>query len=236
MAQSVAHTASRPRTITLYSPFPYLGSAPRSFFDFQMQEIADRSQHWDLSYGTLYAGDDHDWFKVSTLPGDRTALKDLGELTWDDQFDIPEVQPFPELKPGEQRIIAVNMSGKAGEDGLPGGARIRSFHDKAPAEVTDVIYSGPSPVTGGMPGSVQFHSAWPAPEAPPVIRRPKPKPSPRYIDPVYVKAVVGHMYVIHVVSPGADFYALYRVESLSSGDNCTISWKLIPTPQDGNSQ
>lgn len=40
----------------------------------------------------------------------------------------------------------------------------------------------------------------------------------------FAKAVVGHLYVVHVKKSGSDFYALFRVESIESGDNCTISW------------
>ena len=50
------------------------------------------------------------------------------------------------------------------------------------------------------------------------------------IDPVFVKAVVGHLYVIHVVNDTQDFYALFRVESLTRGDNVTISRRLVPAP------
>ena len=49
-----------------------------------------------------------------------------------------------------------------------------------------------------------------------------------------IKAVLGHMYVLHVVDDQRDFYALFRIESLQRGDNCTISWKLIPPPQAAN--
>jgi hypothetical protein len=28
-----------------------------------------------------------------------------------------------------------------------------------------------------------------------------------------------------------DFYALFRVEKLVRGDNCTLSWKLIASPR-----
>jgi hypothetical protein len=59
--------------------------------------------------------------------------------------------------------------------------------------------------------------------------RPKNDGKPK-VDPIFVRAVVGHMYVIHVVDDSRDFYALFRVESLQRGDNCTISWKLIAPP------
>jgi len=53
------------------------------------------------------------------------------------------------------------------------------------------------------------------------------------IDPVFAKAVVGHIYAVHVVDGGEDFYVLFRVESLARGDNCKISWKRVPAPAAG---
>jgi hypothetical protein len=69
------------------------------------------------------------------------------------------------------------------------------------------------------------------------VPRPKARPSrpkndgkPK-VDPLFVKALVGHLYVIHVVDDVRDFYALFRVEALERGDNCTMSWRLIPAPE-----
>lgn len=47
----------------------------------------------------------------------------------------------------------------------------------------------------------------------------------------FAKAKVGHMYVMHVKDEEADFYVLFRVEQLEQGEQCTISWKRIPTPE-----
>ncbi len=52
------------------------------------------------------------------------------------------------------------------------------------------------------------------------------------VDPIFMKAIVGHLYVIRVVDETRDFYALFRVDALERGDSCTISWKLIPEPVD----
>ena len=49
--------------------------------------------------------------------------------------------------------------------------------------------------------------------------------------PATLKAILGHMYVIHVLDDRRDFFALFRIEALQRGDNCTIAWKLIPAPQ-----
>ena len=70
----------------------------------------------------------------------------------------------------------------------------------------------------------------PRPQSSAAPRRPKRDGQPK-IDPMFVRAVVGHIYVIHVVDDVRDFYALFRVENLQKADQCTISWKLIAPPQ-----
>lgn len=46
-----------------------------------------------------------------------------------------------------------------------------------------------------------------------------------------VKAIVGHMYVVHTKDRDNDHYALFRVESLEPGMSVTISWKLVASPE-----
>jgi hypothetical protein len=46
-----------------------------------------------------------------------------------------------------------------------------------------------------------------------------------------VKAIVGHMYVVHTKDRDSDHYALFRVEALETGTSVTISWKLIQSPE-----
>lgn len=48
---------------------------------------------------------------------------------------------------------------------------------------------------------------------------------------VLVKAVVGHMYLVHSKGGERDFYAMFRVEAVKPGDECTITWKLVPSPE-----
>lgn len=57
---------------------------------------------------------------------------------------------------------------------------------------------------------------------------------PAYAQPTHepsVKAVVGHMYVVHTKDRDNDHYALFRVESLDPGKTVTISWKVILAPE-----
>ncbi|HEX7957139.1 MAG TPA: hypothetical protein VF508_09360, partial [Pyrinomonadaceae bacterium] len=69
----------------------------------------------------------------------------------------------------------------------------------------------------------------PHPPVPARSGRPKHDGVPK-VDPVFLKAVAGHMYVMRVVDETEDFYVLFRVESLVRGDNCTITWKRVPPP------
>ncbi len=62
-------------------------------------------------------------------------------------------------------------------------------------------------------------------EVPVLIAHPEPTREPS------VKAVVGHMYVVHTKDRETDLYALFRVESLEPGKSVTISWKIVPSPE-----
>jgi hypothetical protein len=161
-----------------------------------------RNGRCDVSYGSLYAGDDLDWLESSTSLGQRSVIRDLGSQSWTAEFKIPVVAPLARLKPGEQRTITVDTS----------GADARSVdHIRDIREDPDWSYR---PGVNNKPrrSSQSKHDG-------------KPR-----VDPKFVKAIVGHMYVIHVVDDVRDIYALFRVEALERGDNCTISWKFIPAP------
>ena len=45
-----------------------------------------------------------------------------------------------------------------------------------------------------------------------------------------VKAIEGHMYLVHSRDTGDNHYALFRVEKLTPGESVEITWKLIPPP------
>jgi hypothetical protein len=48
---------------------------------------------------------------------------------------------------------------------------------------------------------------------------------------IFVKAVAGHMYAIHIKDTDSDFYVVFRVESIERGDNCSISWQIVVSPE-----
>ncbi|MBI3652791.1 MAG: hypothetical protein HY231_17345 [Acidobacteria bacterium] len=45
-----------------------------------------------------------------------------------------------------------------------------------------------------------------------------------------VKAVEGHLYLVHTRDSDSNLYALFRVEKLEPGTSVEISWKVIPPP------
>ena len=71
-------------------------------------------------------------------------------------------------------------------------------------------------------GAVNWSDAFDVP-ALPAYPEPTREPS--------VKAIVGHMYVVHTKDRDNDHYALFRVESLEPGKSVTISWKLVASPE-----
>jgi hypothetical protein len=203
--------------VTLYALNKYPNDSSRALFSFRTGTFVRGGGPWDLNYGSLYVGDEWDWFSVSTAKTARTVARDLGAHDWGDIFDVPALKPFPKLAEGQNRTITVDSSGADGADGAQG----------APGEpgrdADGELRPGPlSPVA----------SATPRPLAPPKEKR---TGGPK-VDPVFVKAILGHMYVIRVVDGDTDFYVLFRVEALVRGDNCAISWMRIPPPAENRSE
>jgi hypothetical protein len=177
--------------VTLYSLNKYPSDYGRALFSFKLGAFVRDLDLWDLTYGSLYVGDEWDWFSVSTAANARTVARDLGELNWGEGFNVPVIEPFPKLKEGQMRSFKVDASGADGADGVGGDGKLRP-----------------------TPGSPQKRSGAPV------------------VDPVFVKAILGHMYVVRVVDNDSDFYVLFRVEALERGDYCTISWQRIPSPEE----
>jgi hypothetical protein len=189
-------------TITLYSKNKYKEDPRAACFNFDARTLIPNGGRCDIHYGTLYAGDDFDWFQSGATAINRSLIKDLGRYSWTDAFTVPVIEPLPKLKPGEQRHVTIDTSGADGADGLPGKPAVNGDGIVRPTAEPTVV----------------------APSKPKNDGKPK-------IDPIFVKAIVGHMYLIHVVDQSSDFYALFLVESLERGDKCTISWRKIPAPQ-----
>jgi len=216
--------AIRDSSVTLYSVKTHRGERRVSCLNFQSGPSTSLRADCDLSYGLLYAGDELDWFQSATSQGARGVIRDLGAYSWTGEFKVPVVEPLPKLKPGERREITIDVSGADGADGAPGKPGTPSIVRGSSERSTSSLLSvNDGPVPGDIPPTVLTAQPRPKPSRPKNDGKPK-------VDPLFVKAIAGHLYVIHVVDDSRDFYALFRVEALERGDKCTISWKLIPAP------
>jgi hypothetical protein len=195
--------------VTLYSSNKHPGERKVFCMNFRLGPMGYTPKPCDLRYGSLYVGDDMDWFQSSGALGHRSVIKDLGLLNWDQAFTVSVVQPLPKLKPGEQRQVTIDASGADGADGAPG------------ADGLDGIDGD-----GVLRPKKRTSADLKTPEKP---KRPKHDGKPR-IDPMFVNAIVGHMYVIHVVNDIDDFYVVFRVEEIERGSRCTVSWRFIQDP------
>ena len=197
---------------TLFSPYKHK-ETPTLCLNFKTGLIDFHNGPCDVQYGLLGINGDFDWFQSSAERKNRSVIKDLGNHFWTDVFAVPVVDPLPELKPGELRNVSIDVSGADGADGKPGKRGHPAAGDALPTEAS-----------GNKSASDLGRTTT---EVPPPTR-PKNDGKPK-VDPLFVKAIVGHMYVIHVVDDQSDFYAVFRVDALQEGA-CDISWKLIPTP------
>jgi hypothetical protein len=251
VVQTVAQTVPRDEltTVTLYSPAKLTNAPPspggkarwdvtRAYFDFTIGGFRAFGSY-DLSYGTLSDGHD-DWFVVGIRDDERTVIKDLGQLGWNEKFKAPIIRPLPALKPGQHRYFTINGNGPS--QGLPSGIR---GAPSARDQYIDVPLNGLPAVPESNAGAGRMSD----PSQPPVFSLPQSKPSKAAAvkfemsaatgpkdskglkpAPLLAKVVLGHLYVIHVVKAQSDFYVLVHVDGLVPRDHCTISWKRIPPP------
>jgi hypothetical protein len=171
--------------VTLYSTLKHKGQL-KSCVKFHDGVAESPAIPCDVRYGGLYLGEDLDWFDGAGGRDNRSVIKDLGKLTWNDRIDVPVVEPLPKLKEGEQRRVTIDASGA---DGAPGRNADGTLAENTNARKR--TQSGPN----------------------------------------IVKAVIDHVYVVHVVDDVRDFYVLFRVEALERGDSCSISWRVVPSPE-----
>jgi hypothetical protein len=102
------------QTVTLYPPHDKATGKydeTRACFSFKLgRNKLPNSTDWDLGYGFASINNE-DWLIVGTSRTDkRSAMKELGEYKWSDAFEIPALEPLPELKEGERRQTTVDSS------------------------------------------------------------------------------------------------------------------------------
>lgn len=209
-SKAQSQTESLLSRATLYSHSGHPDKNVNDCFSFEERNASNCedgiNEKWDLRYGGLRLGDDWDWFDVSGGFA-RTRISYVGKFAWTDSFEVPVIEPFPKLKEGEQRIVTISANGNKGVDGKPSERGANGVNEDG--TIT------PSPNENAVSFEVSETK---------VEKKPK-------VDGRFAEAVVGNMYAIRVVDENLDFYVLFRVESLVRGDNCTISWKRIPSPE-----
>ena len=77
----------------------------------RLEQVCDGAE--TLSYGNR-AGKNWDIFAISGGRDSRTRMIDLGSYNWNDKFTVPEVEPWPELQPGETRSVTINTPERTG--------------------------------------------------------------------------------------------------------------------------
>ena len=101
------------QTVTLFVPRdPTTGTynEQRACINFSTAALSEATPNrCDLRYGSLQINNE-DWFGVSAGNEKRSVIKDLGEKNWSDRFQIPALEPLPELKKGETRVIGIDAS------------------------------------------------------------------------------------------------------------------------------
>ncbi|MEW6212323.1 MAG: hypothetical protein AB1631_28610 [Acidobacteriota bacterium] len=99
------------QTVTLYPPRDKVTGKydeSRACFDFKSGALKT-GRYWTLGYGFM-AISNQDWFILQSSSQSRSVIKDLGELKWEDSFEIPALEPLPVLPAGERRSVVIDSS------------------------------------------------------------------------------------------------------------------------------
>lgn len=172
----------------------------KSCFDLIRFEVGCRGPQ-PLGYGN---GIGYNWDIFATDGGgrqSRTRMIELGKYKWTDKFEIPEVEPWSELKPGEQRHITIALYG---DDGRPG----RNGDGSYPAGPPPKKGNGSAPLNRQVTSTITMSG--------------KSVRGDGYLP--YNEVKLGHMYLVHVVNMQNDHYILIRVEELVRGNRVVFSY------------
>jgi len=136
-AQAGANVVQAQQTVVLYAPHDKTTQAlnqKHACFSFELGQRGDAAEaaatRWDLGYGFLNINGE-DYFQVQTSAENRSVIRDLGKFEWGDYFEIPALEPLPEVEKGQSRTVFVNASAgklEAWEQSTPIFARIIVGH------------------------------------------------------------------------------------------------------------
>ena len=231
LAPALAQTATSSdlSSVTLYSPAKYklTGSPPlasgqlrpdfsRASFSFTRGSVVGGGDS-DISFGMIGP----EWFMLTSATSGkkRSVIKDLGKRDWSDRLRVAVLDPAD-----EHRHVSINVSGNAGANGNTCAGLAGYFPGVASVQGRSAFSDPMTDSYGNVDTrmlTVVDNQCHPG-NGP---RTPKLKPSE-----LFAKAIAGHIYEIHIVDSQHDYYVLLRVDALVAGDNCTFSWRRIPTP------
>src|SRR4051812_43768603 len=197
LAQPPAIAAPDIKTAQLLSPWEFVKEKASYNDSLGRQSCLDLAKleqrcgsRESISYGNRF-GINWDIFAVNNIGDSQTRIVDLGKFDWNDKFDVPWVQPWARLRPGETRNVAVNTSGADGADGAMGRNGDGSYN---PPERRTMKKEGfaDKPIPQQVSSSRVSDTGTVRPD--------------KYIP--FVEAIQGHMYAIRVVNSTDDYYVL----------------------------
>lgn len=172
-----------------------------------------------IVYGSRF-GNNWDIFNIGGGATSQTRMVRIGKYNWTDNFKVPNVEPWPELKPGEKRTVSFNTSGGDGADGGDGSSGRGSAQD---------IRSGDLSAVGSMQNQ-GYANAHLDRQVSSAVKTADGKTRKDNYSPV-LEAKLGYMYVVRVKDPIRDYYVLVRVDELKRGERMVISYKKMEIPK-----
>jgi hypothetical protein len=197
------------KTFELETIFDYSGKTPRSRHGDHTAciNLATLVRRCGTKNALIYgerSGLNWDMFQIG---GSQTRMVRIGKYELDDAFEVPYIEPWRRLEPGERRNLFIDASGADGEHGRNG--------DGTPG-------SGPPRREGyaDKPVSKQVSST---------ITRPDGTQVPDNYSP-YMQIKKGTIYAVRVFDEGIDHYLLIRVDDLVRGKKVVLSVKRVDRP------
>lgn len=156
-----------------------------------------------IIYGERYGVN----WDILQVVGSQTRMVEIGKFELDDFFEVPHIEPWAKLNPGEQRSLHFDASGSDGEHGLNGDG---SKQDLPPRR------------EGGANKPVKYQ-----------VSSRIVRPDGTVLDDDYTPSVQinrGYVYAVRVFDQKHDQYLLLRIDELERGKRAVISIKRIEGP------
>ncbi|HMO80671.1 MAG TPA: hypothetical protein PKD24_07760 [Pyrinomonadaceae bacterium] len=155
-----------------------------------------------IIYGERYGVN----WDILQVVGPQTRMIEIGKFELDDVFEIPHIEPWARLNPGELRSLHFNASGSDGEHGLNGDGSKQELPRREGGANKPVKYQVSSRIV---------------------------RPDGTVLDDDYKPSVQinrGYVYAVRVFDQENDQYLLLRIDELERGKRAIISIKRVEGP------